>query len=189
MSELHRALIADPSNSTAHAWYGIALALSGRAEEAVREITAAQRLDPLSIVASAWLSSATFQEGRTGEAMQYARQTLELSPHRSDALRVLAQAYEAQGDYKSAITTFKELTAIDPYHRAETAPLFARAYELDGQAAAARQQLAYARRSSPHRDALESANRLLFRRTLGALTFFGPYPNRLNIDELVNSKG
>jgi tetratricopeptide (TPR) repeat protein len=190
MSELRRSLAVDAANSTTHTWYAIALTQSGRPEEALRELQAAQRLDPLSVVASVWLSSEAYRRGQFGEAVRYARQTLELSPRRLDALRILGESYEAQGDFKSAIATFKQIGAVGAYYHPYAAELLARAYELDGQKALARIQLAYARTHlREHRTATEDASGLLFRRNIGALVLFRTDPNRLDVDELVYSKG
>jgi adenylate cyclase len=47
-SELLRAIELNPSNSSAHLWYGFYLGMNVRAEEGVRELEKAEELDPLS---------------------------------------------------------------------------------------------------------------------------------------------
>ena len=47
--EYRRAIQLNPSYATARHWYALSLALTGRDQEAIREIEQARRLDPLSI--------------------------------------------------------------------------------------------------------------------------------------------
>jgi DNA-binding winged helix-turn-helix (wHTH) protein/Flp pilus assembly protein TadD len=130
MTELRHAIAIDPSYAPAHEWYGIALLRGGDPTDGLRHLQIAADLDPLSPATTAWLASTALQAGRFGDAVTYSRQALELSPQRRDALLTMGRAYEAQGDYDSAIRIFKRYAASKSIFQREGAAMLARAYAL-----------------------------------------------------------
>jgi DNA-binding winged helix-turn-helix (wHTH) protein/Tfp pilus assembly protein PilF len=145
VAELRRAIALDPSYGPAHEWYGITLLRRGHWSEGLRQLNTAVDLDPLSVATVAWLGSAAYVDRRFGDAILYSRQALELSPKRTDSLRTIGAAYEAQGKTDRAIEAFKRYGAADPYYRPEAAALLAHAYALARRIPEARAELAYAR--------------------------------------------
>jgi DNA-binding winged helix-turn-helix (wHTH) protein/Flp pilus assembly protein TadD len=143
-SELQRALAYDSACGPAHEWYGIALLRRGRLDAASAQLEIAADLDPLSVATAAWLGSAAYLDHHYKDAIAYSEQALELSPGRTEVLRTIGEAYEAQGDLPRAIGAFKRFRA-DARYRPEAAALLAYAYALSHQMPQARVELAYAR--------------------------------------------
>lgn len=78
--EFRRAIALEPNYSTAHQWYANLLTVSGRFDEAEREMRSAQETDPLSLIASAALGWTRYFAGRNEAALAQCRQALELDP-------------------------------------------------------------------------------------------------------------
>jgi len=78
--EFRSAIRLNPSNMSAHAWYGILLATLGRFSEAHAEFDAAIALDPLFRQLRGWQVRAFEYEGRFSEAIELAKRTLERDP-------------------------------------------------------------------------------------------------------------
>lgn len=144
LKNLRRAIALDPGNGPAHEWYGIALLEQGRVDDAYSELDKAAELDPLSVATTAWLSTAAYFERRYGDAIAYARETLDLSPERSDAYVTLGLAYEALGDPARATVAFTHLAQVCPHCRAEAAALLAPLYARANQMSRARAELTLA---------------------------------------------
>ncbi len=91
--EFERAIELNPSYADAHYFYGLALTMTGRFEEAIVEAKRALELDPLSL-SSNWLLGFTFFMARQyDQAIAQQRETLELDPnfnfaHLSSALPI-----------------------------------------------------------------------------------------------------
>jgi DNA-binding winged helix-turn-helix (wHTH) protein/Flp pilus assembly protein TadD len=126
--DLRRAIALDPASGPAHEWYGIALLEKGRVSEAYAELDKAAQLDPLSVATTAWLGTAAYLERRYGDAIAYARETLDLSPQRSDAYYTLGLAYEALGQESRAVQAFNRLAEICVTCRGQAAALLAPVY-------------------------------------------------------------
>jgi DNA-binding winged helix-turn-helix (wHTH) protein/tetratricopeptide (TPR) repeat protein len=144
LKDLRRAIALDPANGPAHEWYGIALLEQGRVDDAYSELDKAAELDPLSVATTAWLGTAAYFERRYGDAIAYARETLDLSPGRSDAYVTLGLAYEALGDPARATVAFTHLAQVCPHCRAEAAALLAPLYARANQMSRARAELTLA---------------------------------------------
>lgn len=144
LRELRTAIALDAGDAPAREWYGIALLISGDLERGTAQLKYAARLDPLSVSTIAWLAQAAHAAHRETEALRYAQMVLELSPGRTDALRVLAEVYLARGQTARAIDALQEVERLDPYLRVRVAPTLASAYARAGNAARARAERALA---------------------------------------------
>ncbi len=153
LADLRRAVALDPTSGPAHEWYGVALLQKGDVTASYRELSTAAQLDPLSVATTAWLGSAAYLAGRYDDALAYARETLDLSPERSDAYQILGLAYEALGDQTEAIRTFDEFarTCVKcrPQAAALLAPLLARAHRIADARAEVQLAQSHAREVAP----------------------------------------
>ncbi len=145
VSELRRAIALDPSSGPAHEWYGVALFERGEFREAYDELQTAARLDPLSVATTAWLGNAAYLERHYADAIAYAREALDLAPHRAEAYETLGLAYEARGDQHRAIAAFRRLAADCARCRAQAAALLTEVYAKSNRIGEARAELAIAR--------------------------------------------
>lgn len=145
--EFQRAIAADPRYAPAHQWYGMSLLNAGQGVQAYHELQRAADLDPESVAATDWLSEAAYMDRRYREARDYARQTLDLSPQRYDAYNTLGMAYEALGDYASAISAYTTFGRSCTQCRGEAAALLAHAYAVMHNDAAAQAQLSMAQQA------------------------------------------
>jgi DNA-binding winged helix-turn-helix (wHTH) protein/tetratricopeptide (TPR) repeat protein len=141
---LRRAIALDPANGAAHEWYGTALLAEGRLGEAYAELSKAAQLEPLSVATTAWLGTAAYLQRNYRDALAYARETLDLSPGRSDAYETLGLAYEALGDQPRAAQSFGKLAQTCAKCRPEAAALLAGVYAQANQMARARAELTIA---------------------------------------------
>lgn len=144
ISKLQRAVSLDPSSGPAHEWYGVSLIEHGKFNEAYSQLRLAAELDPLSVATTAWLSDAAYLEHRYDDAIAYARETLDLSPQRHEALQTMGLSYEALGDRDRALAAYRQLAADCPDCRAQAAALMAGLYARSNRIADARVQLAIA---------------------------------------------
>jgi DNA-binding winged helix-turn-helix (wHTH) protein/Tfp pilus assembly protein PilF len=145
LADLRRAIALDPMSGTAHEWYGVTLLEQGHLTEAYSELTTAAQLDPLSVATTAWLGTTAYLERHYRDAIADARETLDLSPQRSDAYTTLGLAYEAFGDNARAAQTFQRFARACAACQAEAAALLAALDARTNQMDAARAELAIAR--------------------------------------------
>jgi DNA-binding winged helix-turn-helix (wHTH) protein/tetratricopeptide (TPR) repeat protein len=148
MADLRHAIALDPSSGSAHEWYGVALLQQGRVGEAYNELERASQLDPLSVATTAWLGTTAYLERHYRDAIGYARETLDLSPQRSDAYETLGLAYEALGDQARAAATFRQLSTACDTCPAQGAALLAQLYARTNRMTQARAELAVAQRNA-----------------------------------------
>jgi DNA-binding winged helix-turn-helix (wHTH) protein/tetratricopeptide (TPR) repeat protein len=127
-AEFRRAIALDEQYAPAHQWYGTSLLRQGKGAQAYEELRKATELEPESVAATAWLSEAAYMARRYNDAIAYARQTLDLSPHRTDAYLTLGLAYEALGNYREAIATYKTYASSCKTCAVASAPYLAHAY-------------------------------------------------------------
>ena len=101
--EFTRALQLNPGYPTAHHWYAFWLLAHGRAEEALQEVRAAQRLDPLSLIINTDVGEMLYYGRRHDEAIEQGRRALEIDSAFALAHRVLGFAYLAKRQFAPAI--------------------------------------------------------------------------------------
>jgi DNA-binding winged helix-turn-helix (wHTH) protein/TolB-like protein/Tfp pilus assembly protein PilF len=101
--ELKRAIELSPNQPTAHHYYAQLLATVGRMDEALSEITTAQRLDPLSLFINANMGYLYIYARRPEQAIEVAKKALEIDKQFAGLHRVLMWAYQATGKLDEAI--------------------------------------------------------------------------------------
>ena len=78
-----RSIELNPSYSTAHHWFSLALAAMGKADEAIEQITLARQLEPKSAVIHSAAGLVYYYARRYEEALEMCRQSLEIDPESS----------------------------------------------------------------------------------------------------------
>jgi predicted Zn-dependent protease len=111
-ADYKRAIELNPNNAAAHHWYALQLAQLGRIDEAIQEITAAQKHDPLSPIVRAARAKILFVARRFSDAVAQCRKALELEPNFAPAYSVLAQAYAFQQQYSEALSAAKKYVEL-----------------------------------------------------------------------------
>jgi len=111
-ADFQKALELNSNSAIAHHWHARSLAQSGRSEEALKEISAAEKLDPLSpIILSSKAKIFCFAH-RYQEAIAYCRKAIDLEGNFGTAFSVLAQAYLHNKQYPEGIETAKKYVEI-----------------------------------------------------------------------------
>ena len=114
---VERAVRLDPSGAAAYAWLGMALAVSGRPEQAIANLEKALRLSPqdpakgMILVSTAW---AHFSAERYEQALDWARRALAHDPRDDLAYRSLAASYAQLGRPEEAQDALEEELRLDP---------------------------------------------------------------------------
>jgi TolB-like protein/Flp pilus assembly protein TadD len=106
-----RALALDPSDATAHFWYGAHLAARGRLDEAIASARRARALDPVSPIVNAGVAWMLYLAGRYDEAVEHSRQALALDPAFAIGHLRLGTAYEGKGMLPEAIAELRKAVA------------------------------------------------------------------------------
>jgi TolB-like protein/DNA-binding winged helix-turn-helix (wHTH) protein/Tfp pilus assembly protein PilF len=101
--EYRRAIAMNPSDSTAHHWYGLHLARLGRGQQGLSELERALSLDPLSLIIATDVAETYYLMRKPDEAMIRINEVLALNPD-------FAQAHVVKG---------KILEELHRYHEAE----------------------------------------------------------------------
>jgi tetratricopeptide (TPR) repeat protein len=138
--EFKRALELNPNYATAHQWYALWLMAQGTPEQALAELSLAERADPLSIIIKSDTSDLLTCAGRYEQAAQAAKRALELDPNFPLAHYVLAEAYAGQQMDAQAIAEYQKMLAMDN-GRTWARTGIARAYARMGQRADAERLL------------------------------------------------
>jgi DNA-binding winged helix-turn-helix (wHTH) protein/Flp pilus assembly protein TadD len=92
-----RAIELNPNYATAHQWYAVHLAVSGRFDEAFAQIRQAQELDPLSPIISVNVARIHYFARQYDEALRCCRTILETEPTFGAAHKVMGLAYQQKG--------------------------------------------------------------------------------------------
>ncbi|MGD1103881.1 MAG: tetratricopeptide repeat protein, partial [Terriglobia bacterium] len=109
-----RAIELNPNFATARHWHGFYLGMSGRVDEALREMRRAQELNPLSLIIRTHLGLTLYWGRRFDEAIEQLRQTLEMEPDFAAAHYFLGWAYEQKGMYEETIAHLQKALAVSP---------------------------------------------------------------------------
>jgi serine/threonine protein kinase/Tfp pilus assembly protein PilF len=127
--EFKQALELNPSDATAHHWYGLFLTTMGRHQEAVPHFKQAMALDPLSLLISVNAGWAAYFARDYQRTIEQERATLEFWPDFGPAHYSLGLAYEQVGTFDQAIAEFEKTVALSgraPYLLAALGHAFAR---------------------------------------------------------------
>lgn len=117
--EFERSIELNPRYATAHAWFGISLAMTGRFEEAYTELQRAIRLDPHSSAIHFNSGFGHFFMRRDDQSIKHYEKAIELDPSMAPAHCGLGYAYLGKSMYESAIAAFRR--AVEFPH---SAPLY-----------------------------------------------------------------
>ncbi len=115
--EYQRAIQLNPNYASAHQWYGEYLALVGRFDEGIAEMSRAQALDPVSPIINTETGEVLFLARRYDEAIERLSTTLEMFPAYLRAHTWLARTYGQKGMFKEALAHLSKARSLDdtPY--------------------------------------------------------------------------
>ena len=105
-AEYQLALNLAPEYATAHMWYGLSLAWSGRYEEGIARLRKAQELEPLQLGTSANIGMLLYFSRHYDEAIDQLRKVLAVEPALDHARSFLGRAYLRKGDPAAALAEF-----------------------------------------------------------------------------------
>ena len=148
--EFTRALQLNPGYPTAHHWYAFWLLAHGRAEEALQEARAAQRLDPLSLIINTDVGEMLYYGRRHDEAIEQGRRALEIDSAFALAHRVLGFAYLAKRQFAPAIEELRTTARLSG-GQLDLVAVLGLAYAEAGRRAEARKLLKTLERASQQR--------------------------------------
>jgi TolB-like protein/DNA-binding winged helix-turn-helix (wHTH) protein/Tfp pilus assembly protein PilF len=101
--EFRRAIELNPNDARAHSWYGIFLAMLGRIEDSLREVSRTRELDPLSFAKTS-LAWRTYYNARDYDnAIQMLQNVAEMDPSFVATYWRLTRFYEQKGEFEKAI--------------------------------------------------------------------------------------
>jgi serine/threonine protein kinase/Tfp pilus assembly protein PilF len=107
-AEFKKAFELDPSDATAHQWYGQNISfIGGREEEALAEINRAQQLDPLSPIISVIVCEVYIHSRQYDRAIEICKKVADDNPTFAEAHNGLALAYWGKRIYAEVIEEFK----------------------------------------------------------------------------------
>ena len=106
--EYRRAIAMNPSDSTAHHWYGLHLARLGRGEQGLSELERALSLDPLSLIIATDVAETYYLLRMPDQAMTRINEVLALNPGFAQAHMVKGKILEELHRYHEAKEEFVE---------------------------------------------------------------------------------
>jgi tetratricopeptide (TPR) repeat protein len=111
-ADFHKALELNSNSAIAHHWYARHLAQIGRSEEALKEISAAEKLDPLSPIILTSKAKIFCAAHRYQDAIAYCRKAIDLEGNFGQSFSVLAQAYVHHQQYAEGIAAAKKYVEL-----------------------------------------------------------------------------
>jgi len=148
--EFTRALELNPGYATGHHWYAFWLMAQDRAEEALQEVRAAQRLDPLSLIINTDVGEMLYYGRRYDEAIEQARRAVEMDSAFALAHRLVGFAYVAKRQFALGIEEL-EVAARVSGGRVDVLAVLGLAYAEAGRRAEARKVLINLEQASQRR--------------------------------------
>jgi TolB-like protein/tetratricopeptide (TPR) repeat protein/predicted Ser/Thr protein kinase len=107
-AEFRKAFNLDPSDATAHQWFGQVLAyIGGRAQESIEEANRARELDPLSPIIGVNQGEVYHSDRQFDKAIEIYKKIIADNPTFGSAHSGLARTYWAQRKYPQAIEEWK----------------------------------------------------------------------------------
>jgi TolB-like protein/Flp pilus assembly protein TadD len=144
--EYQRALQLNPGDPDTYRYYSNALALRGRANEAIAVSKRGLELDPLSAQSAVAVAFSYYFARQYDRVIEQARRAVELDPTFIQGHRWLGLGYAAQGKFREAIDEFKLTVQLSPANLSYLTNL-ALLYAWAGKETEARQTLAQVRES------------------------------------------
>ena len=118
--EYRRAIAINPSDSTAHHWYGLHLVRMGRGQQGLSELERALALDPLSLIIATDLAETYYLLRNPDVAMTRINEVLALNPDFAQAhvvkgkiLEELHRYPEAEREFEEANRAFSRKNSLD----------------------------------------------------------------------------
>lgn len=108
-----RALELNPSNATAHHWYSIYLAATGRLAQSIDEMHAARELDPAALMLRSAMGVRLFTARDFASAVQQLEAVSEIAPYTLPAYQWLGLVYLRVGRVQDAIALLERMTPRD----------------------------------------------------------------------------
>jgi len=112
--EFDRSIELNPRYATARAWFGIALAVMGRFEEAYTELKRAIRLDPHSSAIHFASGFGSWFARRYDQSIEQQKRAIELDPGVAQAHSGLGYAYLCKSMHDPAIAAFQRAVDLSP---------------------------------------------------------------------------
>jgi tetratricopeptide (TPR) repeat protein len=106
--EYRHAIAINPSDSTAHHWYGLHLVRLGRGQQGLSELERALSLDPLSLIIATDIAETYYLLRQPKEAMSRINEVLALNPDFAQAHVVKGKILEELHRYPEAEKEFEE---------------------------------------------------------------------------------
>jgi TolB-like protein/DNA-binding winged helix-turn-helix (wHTH) protein/Flp pilus assembly protein TadD len=150
--EYLRAIDLNPNYATAHQWYAVNLAVTGRMDAALAELRHAQELDPLSLIISADIGELLGCARRYEDAATQLQATLKMDPNFLLAHYNLVVIYQYQKKYAEAADQARKAVELAP-SSLWAQGLLGSTYALTGQPDKARKVMASIQRSPQGKDA------------------------------------
>jgi TolB-like protein/Tfp pilus assembly protein PilF len=119
-AEFRRALELDPSDATAHFWYGMHH-MSSKKEDALEHLRRARDLDPLSPIIGTGMGIVLMNAREYDRSIRTLRETLELEPDFAFARVFLARAYATKGMHAESVEVAERLAKTDSASRSRAA--------------------------------------------------------------------
>lgn len=110
--ELQEAIRLNPAHPSAHQWYGMCLALTGRFDHAVKEWKIAQQYDPFSASINTSAAWPLYWARRTDEALAQLRTAVDLHPTFWSAHYFLGLALAQKNDLNGAINALERANQL-----------------------------------------------------------------------------
>ncbi|MDQ3908337.1 MAG: tetratricopeptide repeat protein [Acidobacteriota bacterium] len=107
--DLKQALGLNPDSTDAVIYYSYFLYASGRTDECLALLKRGLQSDPLSLPLNTNFGEALYYARRYDESLEVSRKTLEIDPNALFALLFAGDAYQAKGDYQSAVAAFERM--------------------------------------------------------------------------------
>ncbi len=111
--EFKRAIKSNPSDATAHHWYSLLLAWTGRLEEAKEEIDRALELNPLSLIINIIVGVYFYYDGRIDESISQLKRIVEMDSNFVLVYPSLIKSYLAKSMYSEALETLATYSRLD----------------------------------------------------------------------------
>ncbi len=103
-----RAIELNPSYSTAHHWYALALAAMGKTDESIEQVNIAMQLEPRSAIIKAAGGLVYFYARRYDESLEFSRRSLEINPKFVPGFDQLSMTNVALGNYEQAFEAYSK---------------------------------------------------------------------------------
>lgn len=103
-----KAIELNPSYSTAHHWFALALSAMGKSDEAVEQIKLAMEIEPRSAIIRTAAGLVYFYSRRYDEALKVSQQSLDIDSGMVPAYKTIRIISEATGNYQEAQSAYQK---------------------------------------------------------------------------------